>query len=62
MQYRERMNDLATRVLEHVERGTTDQAPGFYEIDASVYADAARYEVELERIFDLVEVATYQYT
>jgi len=54
MQYRERMNDLATRVLEHVERGTTDQAPGFYEIDASVYADAARYEVELERIFRAV--------
>lgn len=42
---------LARRLLDHLERGTTDQAEDVYRVPVAAYRDPARWEREMEAIF-----------
>ena len=48
---REQLLAMARRNIAHVRAGTIDQAPGLYRVPAWHYYDAARWELEVERIF-----------
>ena len=55
-----RRADLVTtarRLLEHLEQGTTDQAPGTYAVPVANYTDPARFEQEMDRVFRSVPIA-----
>jgi hypothetical protein len=44
-------DDLAARLLAHVEAGTTDSADGSCTVRVTDYADPARWERELDVLF-----------
>jgi len=51
MDFTEELNELAGKLLGHVEHGTTDQAEDILEVPVTAYTDPARFAREVELIF-----------
>jgi phenylpropionate dioxygenase-like ring-hydroxylating dioxygenase large terminal subunit len=54
---RTELMELAKRMLAHVENGTTDQTDELMEVPVSEYADADRWQAEMDVIFKRVPLA-----
>lgn len=54
---RQEFNEVAKRLLAHLENGTTDQAPEPFRVPVAEYLDADRWSDEVEAVFKRVPLA-----
>lgn len=54
---RSEFNELARRLLNHVESGTTDQADAPFEVPVADYLDTDRWQLEVDNVFRKVPLA-----